>query len=260
MKADPKNRIFELDALRGIALMLMCIDHLLWDLSLLPEWFPASASPVLRDVAHWAEELSLSRERLALHYVFATLFLLLAGIGSSLTKHPWKRCGRIAAAAVAVTVGTVLADLWFDLGCTILFGVLSAMAVGALACAIVGLLPEKWGKYAALWCGVAVIAVGFSIKWYAPRTVYYLPTDRLWDVVCGTVRYGADWFPVFPCCGVILVGFFLGKLLYADRRSKIPALRGKTAWICAAGRHPLAIYLLHQPILAGLLYLIFVWF
>ena len=66
-----------------------------------------------------------------------------------------------------------------------------------------------------------------------------------------------DYVPIFPWMGVFLMGMYLGThfilsgaLVQGDRLSdgKILAL---PAWL---GRHSLLIYMIHQPILLGLLW------
>lgn len=251
MRTDAKGRIFELDFLRGIALILMCLDHLVYDLSCLPYWFPLEDHPLIGTLGAFGEAVSFSEWRLVLHYIFATLFLLLAGIGSALTRHPLRRVGQISAAAIVLSLATVLLDLFFQMGATILFGVLSAMAVGAFLCWLASHLGGKW---TALGLGIVFITLGFFLKWYDAPTLYPFSSEDFFGVVMGTVRYGADWFPVFPCCGVILVGYFLGKVLYRSRQSLLPPLRGKTCFLCRMGQRPLLVYLLHQPVIIGVLY------
>lgn len=253
MRPDAKGRIFELDALRGLALIMMCLDHLMFDLSCLPYWFPSLDSPVIDGLGKFGDAITFSDWRLVLHYIFASLFLLLAGIGSSLTRHPLKRFGQITGGAVLLCVASVLLDLLFDMGATIVFGVLSAMAVGVFLCFLASHLG---GKYTALAVGMVFIIVGFCLNWYDAPVMYSFYWENLPGIVMGTVRYGSDWFPVFPCAGVVLVGYFLGKVLYPSRRSLIPALRGKTCLLCAVGRKPLLVYLLHQPVIAGILFLL----
>ncbi len=255
MRRTSKGRIFELDFLRGLALVMMCLDHLAYDLYCLPYWFPLSDHPLLETLGAFGESVAFSSWRLVLHYLFAPLFLLLAGVGSALSRRPLRRCLQIAGAAVAITLATVLMDLWFDAGATIVFGVLSAMAVGAFLCWLCSLLGERVGKFVALALGTAVIAVGFALKWYDAPILYSLGPEDFWGVVLGTARYGADWFPVFPASGVLPIGYFLGKILYPVRESRIPALRGKDCLLCQIGRKSLWIYLFHQPVLVGILYL-----
>ena len=40
MTKKTSDRIFELDFLRGLALVMMCLDHLAYDFYCLPYWFP----------------------------------------------------------------------------------------------------------------------------------------------------------------------------------------------------------------------------
>lgn len=255
MKKAVNQRIFELDFLRGIALILMCLDHLAYDLYCLPFWFWETDSALLDRMGKFGEFIAFAPWRGVLHYVFATLFLLLAGIGSALTRRQGKRVLLITGAALSITAVTVILDLFLDLGVTILFGVLSAMAVGAAVCWICSLFGEKVGKYLALAVGIVMIGVGFWLKWYQAPVLYAFGTEDLLSIAFGTVQYGADWFPVFPASGVLPVGYFFGKVLYREKRSLIPFLRGRDCFVCKIGRKSLWIYLFHQPVLAGLLYL-----
>ncbi len=72
--------------------------------------------------------------------------------------------------------------------------------------------------------------------------------------------YSVDYFPVFPWFGVFLIGIFLGNVLYPkyERRIQIPDLSRffVVRFFCFLGRHSLTIYLLHQPILILLLYVL----
>lgn len=256
MRKIQNQRIFELDFLRGFVLLMMCLDHLAYDFYCLPFWFPFSDSEWIETLGKFGDTVAFSSWRLALHYIFATVFLLLAGIGSALTKRPLKRMGQIAFAALGITVVTVLLDLFFDLGTTILFGVLSTMAVGTFLCWVCSLFGEKIGKYVALGLGILMIFIGFSLPWYDAPILYSVGWEDLLDISLGKARFGADWFPVFPCAGVVAVGYFLGKILYRKKQSLIPALRGKSNPLCVVGRYPLWIYLLHQPVLVGILYLL----
>ncbi len=251
MRENAKKRIFELDFLRGFALLMMCLDHFIYDLSCLSDWFPRADHPFLDALVRFGTAVFFSSWRLVLHYIFATLFLLLAGVGSFLTRHPVKRMGQIGGGAIAVTLVTVCLDLFFDMGATILFGILSVMTVGAFLCWVASRLGGKW---TALGLGLIIIVVGVCLQWYQSPSLYRFDFSDLPGIFVGTVRYGADWFPIFPCAGVILVGYFLGEVLYKERRSLIPALRGKTCLLCGLGRRPLLVYLLHQPLIFALLY------
>ncbi len=72
-----------------------------------------------------------------------------------------------------------------------------------------------------------------------------------------------DYFPLFPWFGVILIGVAFGDLFYRgySRRIPVPDLAGSSLvrGLEFLGRNSLAIYLVHQPVLIGLMYLVGVW-
>ena len=71
----------------------------------------------------------------------------------------------------------------------------------------------------------------------------------------------ADYMPLFPWLGVFLIGCVIGRLCYKEKKTLIPkesrvmtAIARRVEFI---GRHSLIIYLVHQPVIYGLLYVIF---
>jgi uncharacterized membrane protein len=69
-----------------------------------------------------------------------------------------------------------------------------------------------------------------------------------------------DYFPLLPWLGVVSLGLFAGKILYTDykRRYYLPDLSQSllTRTFGFLGRHSLLIYLIHQPIIIIVLYLL----
>jgi uncharacterized membrane protein len=64
-----------------------------------------------------------------------------------------------------------------------------------------------------------------------------------------------DYFPLIPWLGVFLIGAGLGKSVYVSRRSLLPRHLPQT-FVNAAGRHSLLIYIAHQPVIMGVLYVL----
>ncbi len=64
-----------------------------------------------------------------------------------------------------------------------------------------------------------------------------------------------DYFPIFPWFGAVLLGIFFGKKLYKTYKPFVKEnLFSKLfSWL---GRNSLMIYLVHQPVLLGILFLL----
>jgi len=72
-------------------------------------------------------------------------------------------------------------------------------------------------------------------------------------------HYTVDYFPILPWFGVVLLGMVIGDFIYCGnkRRFRFPDLSVyKPAKLFSwCGKHSLGLYLLHQPVIGGLLYL-----
>ena len=69
----------------------------------------------------------------------------------------------------------------------------------------------------------------------------------------------SDYFPLLPNLGYFLLGSALGKTLYRKKESLLPKVNEKNILIrffAGCGRQSLWLYLLHQPVLSGIFYLI----
>jgi uncharacterized membrane protein len=62
-----------------------------------------------------------------------------------------------------------------------------------------------------------------------------------------------DYVPLFPWTGVLLLGIALGHALVKNRFAVLEPLARAPRMLRFLGRHSLAVYLLHQPLLIGVL-------
>jgi len=230
------DRIAAIDVARGLALLGMAVYHLSWDLAyfgLSPPDLPYT--PGMRVFSH----------------IVAGAFLGLAGVSLAIAHRDgprWRaffiRLGVVAGAAAVVSVATLLAApdeaIWF--------GILHCIAAASLLAATLLRAPA----WVALVAGVVALA--------APRVLAsaaFNPPALVW-VGLGTVDPSTlDWRPLLPWAGVTLIGLgltrlALPRLLGSRLASWRPAAPGRAA--AFAGRHSLAIYLVHQPILFALLF------
>ena len=235
-EAHPPPRLPVIDAVRALALLAMAVYHALWDLGFL------RLTP---------ENYALTEPGRAAAEVIAGSFLLLVGLGLVLMngrglrpRPTLARLARVGGAALLVTLGTGFAfpDAY------VFFGVLHCIAVSSVLGLPFLFLPLPVGALAAL----AVLAAPLVV--HAP--VLDAPVLYFLGLGAGTPRTN-DYVPLFPWFGLVLAGLVLGRIgLPRLARSRLGAWRPTTRVARAAtfaGRHSLAIYLVHQPALLALL-------
>lgn len=224
----PGERLQAIDAARGIALALMIAYHFCFDLN----YFG-----VIRvDFNH-------SFPWLAFRACIVSLFLVVSGIslvlaGGRERGHFLKRQGRLLAAALLVSAGSYL----LFPGSYIYFGILHFIFVAGF----IGRLFVPLGRLVPLGAGIAVLAIGV----FYSNAVFDAPFLH-WFGLMTYKPDTEDYVPLFPWLGVVLVGVSFGRLLERRKSPSCSCLKP----LAAAGRHSLAIYLIHQPVLLGLLYL-----
>ena len=236
-KAGGSERIWEIDFLRGLAIILMVGYHLLFDLG---------EFAGLKRFLGFSTDLS-SLAWTAAQFFFAGLFIVLSGISSTLSRNNVRRGLKLLAVSLAVTAVTYV----FEPTSAIYFGILQCLTVSIL---IYGAAFQEAGPVACAAWGVAVLGVRAAL----PILTKGVPIRFDWLLPFGIhspAFSSFDYFPLVPWLGIFLVGTALGKSIYASRRSLIPRPPRET-FINAAGRTSLLIYIVHQPVILGVLYLL----
>jgi uncharacterized membrane protein len=224
-----------LDALRGAAILAMVAYHFSFDL----RYFGLTQWDFYRD-PFWLNARTL----------ILSSFLLIAGISMALAQRGgptparfWRHVAMIAACALAVSAASYLLfpESW------IWFGVLHAIAAS-----LVLARPLVRRPALALAVGAAMIAAGnlYSSAMFDNRALGWL------GFMTAKPRT-EDYVPLFPWTGVLLVGISAGHALLRAEMRPIAFATRWPRWMGWLGRHSLAIYMLHQPVLLGLLGLAF---
>jgi uncharacterized membrane protein len=145
----------------------------------------------------------------------------------------------------AVTVVTY----FFDPTSAIYFGILQCLAVSML---LYGAAFEHAGAVTCAAWGTFVLGLAALLP-FLKRTLA-VRTDWLLPFGLPSPSFSSfDYFPLIPWLGIFLIGASLGKSVYASKRSLLP-WRLPPTFVNWAGRHSLVIYIAHQPIIMGVLY------
>jgi uncharacterized membrane protein len=234
-------RLWEVDLVRGIAVVLMIFYHFVFDLA----YFDVYAVDMYR--GPWQIfARSIGTTFIVVMGVSLTLRYnrLRSGLGQGqLFRKHLVRGATLVGWGLVITVVT-----YFVVGRGfVIFGILHLLGLSTILA-----FPFLRSRWASLAGGLLVIGVGL----YAGRVV---STDP-WLVWLGVQQFGrfmVDWYPVFPWFGAALVGAFVGFTLWPGgrRRFQLPDLSraAPVRGLTFLGRHSLPIYLIHQPVLFGIL-------
>ncbi|MEZ4860608.1 MAG: heparan-alpha-glucosaminide N-acetyltransferase [Caldilineaceae bacterium] len=237
------NRYWEIDTLRGVAIVMMVIFHLMWDLV---------SFGITPNVVLYAGFWKYFQRTTAIS------FLLLVGV--SLTVSYWRAKTRHSPGPFlfpkffwrglrifAVGMGFTLIAWATGFG-YVHFGVLHLIGVAIILA--YPLIEYRWvnlGSWALFfWLGGAIRGTYLDhnwLDWLGFHTRLYAPLD---------------YFPLIPWFGVVLLGVAIGNTLYTPQ-GRILLLPDRSHWAPVRllqwlGRRSLLIYVIHQPILLALLF------
>ena len=236
------QRLWEVDAMRGVAIVMMVVYHFTWDL-------------------HGLGGYDIELYHGFWHYfqlATASLFIGIVGVSMTLRYHAMARRGEprylpffqrgVEIFSWGIVIGIV--TFLFDAPRYVRFGILHFIGFSIIIA--YPLLRFRWLNF---FLGAFILLFGQIAALFA--------VDNPWLGWLGldlTIRPAYDYFPVIPWFGVVLLGIFLGNLLFPQGKPRwhIPALGDwvPLRWLRLAGQNALLIYLLHQPIMITVLTLL----
>jgi len=229
------DRFDRLDALRGVAIVWMAAFHFCFDLN----YFRFIRQNFYVD-PFWTVQRAC----------IVTLFMACVGAGQAIASAQrqtwqrfWRRLAQIAGCAVLVSLGS-----WLMFPRSFIsFGVLHGIAVML----VIARLTSSWGAWR--WpLGLVAITL--------PKLVADPFFDTRWTNWVGLVTHlpvTEDYAPVLPWIGVVWWGAAATDWLLANRpRVLTGPLTSSARPLAVLGRWSLSFYMLHQPVLIGLLWLV----
>lgn len=222
---NSSSRIPEVDLLRVAALILMVLYHFIYDL----------------DAFTHASVNSQTLPWMLVGKSAAFLFIFLSGICSNLSRHPLHNSITLLLWAFLITFITYIAlretfvrfGILHFLGCMLLFYPIFKnrsnifLILLTLISIILGVLLKN------------IFGIG---SWLLPLGITYRGFASI------------DYFPIFPYSGIFILGILFYRFRYAAIQNSssfsLPPIFEKMS------RNSLPIYILHQPVLLSILFII----
>ena len=255
MRPPQRTRVELFDALRGFSILSMVAFHACYDLAYLAHlpqlsWFAPPLEIIWRCSISWT-------------------FLLVAGCMCLFSRNNLRRAAKYLAVAVLIWVATTIAraDIPINFGiifcmgaCTLIYALLERVGPRSRG---VGIAPRGYVAAAVLFLGFLALQGlqtgtiwAFGAQVDMPDYLYATPWFS-WLGFPGPGFASGDYYPVLP----YLLLFLAGASVMARLKEN-----GLPGWLCAPvptalrwlmpiGRHTLIIYVVHQPLILGVLML-----
>lgn len=250
MTSVAAGRLDRLDALRTLAMLWMTAFHFCFDLNFMG----------LMPRQNFYADPFWTWQRSAI----VSLFLFTAGLSQAVALHaqgvmdmPWtrrlrdarfiRRWAQVAACALLVTAGSAAV---FPQS-FIYFGVLHGLAVMLLLVRA----TAGWGQW--LWpAGGAVIALRFIAEKSIQSSAEWQFFNEKWINWLGFISHKPiteDYVPLIPWLAAVWWGLAAGQWVLHRHPQWLAGGSRAVRWLAMPGRWSLSYYMLHQPVLLGLL-------
>lgn len=227
-----RERIWELDALRGFCIVCVIFVHFMFDL-----------------VYFLGKQVDFPPLYTFIQQYGGAIFVVLSGCCATLGSRSFRRGVLVFGCGMLITLvtfgmyrmGMAASDV------VVKFGVLHLLGV----CMMLYPLLKKLPTTALSVFAAAIVAIGYAIQGMRFSVRWLFPLGFVYPGFTSS-----DFFPLLPQLGWFLLGIVIGRTLYHEKRTLLPGtaqdffLFRFFQW---CGRQSLWIYLLHQPVVYGLI-------
>lgn len=243
---EKAQRYHWLDEMRGLILISMIGYHLMWDLVYLYRidcsWYKGILGYIWQQSICWS-------------------FICLSGFCWSFGRKKWKRGLEVLIAGAVITLVTIVAMPQQR----VVFGVLTCIGSCMLIMIPVEKILTRVSVKMGLICSVMLFLIlrninsgtlGFEM-WEIGKLPRWLYTN-LFTTYLGFPQddfFSADYFSLFPWFFLFLSGYFINRMMPEEWMKKMKNGTSKTLEVI--GKNSLWIYMVHQPIIYGILLIVF---
>ena len=241
-----KERYRLIDALRGLALVNMLVFHFLYDCFMVYGFDTRWA--LYPGVVVWERYICVS-------------FIVISGISLNFSRHAYRRGLIVNACGLLITLVTALVMPEQ----IIIFGILNLIGCSMILTQAARKLLDKVNPFA----GAAVSFILFAFFYGVSEQYLGFFNLRLLELPDSLYRanyfaafgihnndfFSTDYFPLFAWFFLFVFGFFLWRVFCALRWEKV--FKINIPVLGFIGKYTLWIYMIHQPVLMGICFLIF---
>lgn len=239
-------RYHALDSLRGLTIISMILYHFTWDLVYLCGFLVPGYESAPGHI--WQQSI-------------CWIFILLSGFCWSLGRRKLRNGLLVFAAGLIVMIVTAI----FMPENPVIFGVLTMLGTSMLLLIplekVLRKIPSLAGLLGSFLCFFVLKNINYGTLGFEGIILKELPGEWYQDLFTTFLGFpypeffSSDYFSLFPWFFLFLCGYFLYRI--SEKRGWLHILvKGRIPGISFMGRHSLIIYLLHQPLLYGLLMLL----
>ena len=261
------QRIWELDFLRGVCVLLMVFDHFMFDIAdggmFATAWLNSGKESVIQIVRLAINYINSSQLRSTTQHIVVWIFAVLCGISCSFSRSNLKRGVQASIIAGIITIVSYCmeSDIKFGILHMFAFAILFWWLIDTLCCH-----NKMITAGVCMFIGMMIITMnaGFMATYDPKINPQAFATDNelyfIGQFMIGNPSdfYSGDYYPIFPTAGYMLVGSALGVLLYPKKKSLLPWL-GKYDWykpFAFWGKIAIWVYALHQVVVVVILAII----
>ncbi len=235
------------DILRGMTLISMIIYHTVWDMVYIFgndwDWFKGNEAYIWQQSICW-------------------FFILLSGFCWSLGKKKWKRGLTVFGAGMIITLVTIV----FMPENRVVFGVLTLLGSSMLFMIPLEKVLRKANPYIGLFCTFFLFLYAKDISYghlgwkefgyiSLPQEWFTNLFSAYWGLPAGEF-FSTDYFGVFPWLFLFMTGYFVYRIF--EKKQWMDVLKvGKIKPLEVLGKNSLLVYMVHQPLVYGVLMIVY---
>jgi len=243
-----RQRAFELDLLRGLAIIAMILHHFIYDLRYIMQL----------DVFAWQDSYVFENW---VRPLFLFIFLFVSGVCCTFSRNNFLRSLKLFVVSILFSVVFYFVSIYTETEMYVVFNVLHMLTLGTFIFALMSLLENrkilKGIDKIFIFLGVIFLWMAYPLsKISEVRIDALIPFHENFAKGLGM----GDYLPIVPWIGFFFVGAFFGRIYYRNRESLFPgapvAVKKLAVPFEFVGRNALMFYVLHQPVLLASLYLL----